>query len=67
MGMYFEIELVNLRTKEVIYEEYWSKESGTMAWQRATEYAVKKFTELWSVEGDAKYWVLKSITDVTRR
>jgi hypothetical protein len=64
MGMYFEIVLRNQKTNEKIYEEYFTFETAEFAWKEvteiATEFARQKFEE-------DKYWMLLSITDVTRR
>ena len=64
MGIYFEITLYNMKTKEKIYEEHFTLKMAEHAWKEvtevATELAKQKFEE-------DKYWCLLSITDVTRR
>lgn len=64
MGIYFEITLYNMKTKEKIYEEHFTLKYAEHAWAEALEVATtlakQKFEE-------DKYWCLLSITDVTRR
>ena len=64
MGLYFEITLYNQKTKEEIYEEHFTLKMAEHAWQEVMEVALaltkQKFEE-------DKYWMLKGITDVTRR
>ena len=64
MGLYFEITLYNQKTKEKIYEEHFTLKTAEHAWKEATEVATKLVEQKFKED---KYWMLLSITDVTRR
>lgn len=64
MGLYFEITLYNQKTKEKIYEEHFTLKYGEHAWKEVTEVATKLAEQKFEED---KYWMLLSITDVTRR
>ena len=67
MGIYFNVIFVNPRTQETTSIEVFSLGDYETAWEQAVQDAMKYFKELWSVEGNNKYWVIKSIEDITRR
>lgn len=67
MGTYFNVIFVNPRTQETTSIEVFSLGDYETAWKQAVQDAMKYHKELWSAEGNNKYWVIKSIEDVTRR
>lgn len=67
MGLYLEILFVNLKTEATMEFTYFSLKQYDEAWKLALEYGLEEFKKVWDYEGDSKYWVFKSITDVTRR
>jgi len=67
MGIYVDITLRNSKTGEEKIIEFWSAASYSEAWRGAVEKGLHKLSDLWSPEGDDKYWFLASLTDTTRR
>lgn len=67
MGIYFEIVLKNIKTEETKLIETWTLESYYEAWDTMVERAIFEFKKLWKPTDDNRYWVIESITDVTRR
>lgn len=67
MGTYFNVIFVNPRTQETTSIEVFSLGDYETAWEQAVRDAMKYYKELWSFEGNNKYWVIKSIEDITRR
>lgn len=64
MGLYFKITLYNMKTKEKICEEHFTLKYGKYAWKEVTEVATKLAEQKFEED---KYWVIKSIEDITRR
>lgn len=64
MGLYFEICLYNMKTKEKTYEEHFTLKTAEHAWREVTEVAIELARQKFEED---KYWMLLSITDVTRR
>ena len=67
MGIYFEITILNTKTKKELLFEAFSLGEYEVAWEQAVQTAMEKFKKLWSFDGDNRYWVIKSIEDITRR
>lgn len=67
MGFYIDITLRNSKTGEEKVVEFWSADSYSEAWREAVEKGLHELSNLWSPEGDEKYWYLESLTDVVRR
>ena len=67
MGTYFEIVLKNTKTEETKLIETWTLEGYYEAWNTMVERAIFEFKKLWKPTDDNRYWIIESITDVTRR
>lgn len=68
MGFYIDIILRNSKTGEEKVVEFWSAVSSySEAWREAVEKGLHNLSDLWSSEGDEKYWYLASLADTTRR
>ena len=64
MGLYFEITLYNMKTKEVLTEEHFTLKLAGAAWKEVTEVAMRLADEKFSED---KYWMLLGIKDITNR
>lgn len=64
MGLYFEIILRNMKTKEEISEEHFSLKQFDVAWREALEVGILLANEWFEKD---KYWYLAEVRDVTRR
>ena len=67
MGFYIDIVLCNSKTGERKTIETWCANSYSDAWRGAMERGLTELNNIWSPEGDEKYWYLESLTDAVRR
>ena len=67
MGIYIDIVLRNSKTGEEKVFEFWSAKPYSEAWTEAIDRGLVALNDIWSLDGDARYWYLKSLTDAVRR
>lgn len=67
MGFYFDVVLFNTRTKEEKHIEVFRAHDYLGSWKNVVSEAIIEYKDTWSRDGDDKYWIIKSITDITKR